>query len=158
MPRDRSRQGALAAALVVGLYLPLQPLLALAARLLEVRGAADLDGLARWTSTAVVLLLGAALASALAADYRRRRGEGPMQRWTTGFVAGLAVLTLLSALLTLAQAFLSWADSAGAAIALLGDVLMLLMLAAIAALSVEPHGPVSRLLMASPSAPRARGR
>lgn len=137
MARDRSRQGALAAALVVGLYLPLQPLLAAAAHALDVRGAGDLDGLARWTSTAVVLLLGSGIAAVLAADYARRRGQGPMQGWATGTVAGLAVLALLSALLTLAQAFLTWASSAAAALALLGDVLMLVGLAAIAALAAD---------------------
>ncbi len=144
MPRDRSRQGALAAATVVGVYLPLQPAFAWAARALGLRGAGDLDGLARWQPTLVVLLLGAALASVLAADWRRRRGAGRPPDWALATVGGLAVLTLLSALLTLAQAFLTWSGSAAGALALLGDVAMMLLLAAVAGTALEAHGALPR--------------
>lgn len=137
--RDPSRRGALAAATLVAAYLPLQPVLAWAARAGDLQGAAGLDGLARWTSTAVVLLLGGALGTALAADHRRRRGVGGMQRWATGCVSGLAVLVFLSALLTLAQAMLTWGASHAEALALGVDVLFLLALGAVAFHAVEPR-------------------
>lgn len=139
MPRDASRQGALGAAVLVAAYLPLQPVLAWAAAAGGVQGAEDLDGLARWTSTAVVLLLGAALAGVLAADYRRRRGAGAMQRWATGAASGLAVLVFLSALLTLTQAFLTWGASHAASLALVADVGFLVAVGAVAFHAVEPR-------------------
>lgn len=137
--RDPSRQGALRAATVVAAYLPLQPLLAWAARGLGAQGAQDLDGLARWTSTASVLLPGILLAGALVADYRRRRGNGPMERWATGAVAGLAVLLFLAALLTLTQALLTWPGSHAAAGALAMDATLLGTLGSVALVAVSPR-------------------
>src|SRR5688500_20049977 len=54
MARDPGRDGALFAAVVVALYLPAQPALAWGLATAGVAGAEALDGLARWTSTAVV--------------------------------------------------------------------------------------------------------
>lgn len=139
MPRDRSRQGALAAAVVVAAYLPLQPLLAWAARAAGLAGAGDLDGLARWQPTAVVLLAGAGLAAVLAADWRGRRGAGGMQRWASGAASGFAVLLFLAALLTLAQAMLQWATSQAGAIALAVDAAVLSLLGAVALTAVAPR-------------------
>jgi hypothetical protein len=140
MRRDPSREGALLAAAAVALYLPLQPVLAQVAGLTGVEGANGLDGLARWTSTAVVLLLGAGLATVLAADWRRRRGAGTMQRWATGATAGLAVLIFLSSLLTLTQALLTWAASHALALALVVDAAVLAAIGSVALVAVTPHG------------------
>lgn len=140
MRRDPSRDGALLAAAAVGLYLPLQPVLAQVAALTGVEGADALDGLARWTSTAVVLLLGAGLATVLAADWRWRRGAGSMQRWATGAVSGLAVLTFLSSLLTLTQALLTWAASHALALALVVDAAVLAAVGSVALVAVTPRG------------------
>ena len=151
--RDPSRRGALLAALTVAIYVPLQPLLAWLARAGGVPQAGDLDGLARLPSTAVVLLLGAGLALVLAVEWRRRRAPGTMQRWATGLAGGLAVLIVLSALLTLAQALLLWAAQRALAAALAVDAALLAWLGAIAIVAVQPRGgPVA----AEASAPARR--
>lgn len=154
MPRDASRTGAIAAAAVVAAYLPLQPVVAWLARAGDLSGAAGLDGLARWTSTAVVLLLGAALATVLLVDHRRRRGAGTMQRWATGAVAGLAVLVFLSALLTLTQAFLTWRASHAGALALIADAAVLVALGAIAFHAVEPRRAAAETVAVAPTGSR----
>lgn len=139
MRRDPSRDGALLAAMAVGLYLPLQPALAWTARVVGIEDAGGLDGLARWTSTVVVLLLGAGLAAVLAADWRRRRGIGAMERWATGAVSGLAVLIFLSSLLTLTQALLTWAVSHALALALVVDAAVLAVLGSVALVGLSPR-------------------
>lgn len=139
MRRDPSRQGALLAAAAVALYLPLQPALAWLAGAAGIQDADALDGLARWTSTAVVLLLGAGLAAVLAVDWRRRRGQGTMQRWATGAVSGLAVLIFLSSLLTLTQALLTWGGSHALALALAVDAAVLAAVGAVALVAVTPR-------------------
>ena len=149
MRRDPSRDGALLAAGLAAVYLPLQPALAFALAAADVRDAAELDGLARWTSTAVVLLLGAGLAAVLAADWRRRKGTGAMQRWATGAVSGLAVLTFLSALLTLTQAMLTWSEAHALAIALVSDAILLAALGSVALVAVTPRAASSSQGVAS---------
>lgn len=139
MRRDPSRDGAILAAVAVALYLPLQPALAWLAGLARIEGAGGLDGLARWTSTAVVLLLGAGLAGVLAADWRSRRGKGNMARWATGAVSGLAVLVFLSSLMTLTQALLTWAESHALAVALVVDAAVLVAIGSIALVAVTPR-------------------
>lgn len=139
MPRDASRQGAIAAASAVGLYLPLQPVLAWGARVAGLQGAHELDGLARWRSTLVVLLLGVGLASVLAADYRRRRGLGRMADWAKGAVSGTAVLTFLSALLTLTQAMLVWSAGHAIALALVVDAVAMAWVGSVALVAVTPR-------------------
>lgn len=139
MRRDPSRDGALLAAVAVALYLPLQPALAWGFGAAGVAGAEGLDGLARWTSTTVVLLLGAGLAVVLTADWRRRKGAGAMQRWATGAASGLAVLTFLSALLTLTQALLTWASDHALALALVVDAVVLAVIGSAALVAVTPR-------------------
>lgn len=141
MPRDPSRQGALAAAWLVASYIPMQPALAWAARVGGVQGASDLDGLARWASTSTVLLAGLLLAALLLADWHQRRGQGTMRRWATGAVAGCAVLVFLAALLTLTQAMLTWATSHAASCAIAVDAAYLASLGSIALVVVAPRDP-----------------
>lgn len=144
MSRDGSWRGAILAAILVAAYLPVQPALAWLLQQAGVGGAEALDGLARWTSTAVVLLLGAGIAGVLAWDWKRRDGRGRMQRWAMGAVSGLAVLVFLSALLTLTQAMLQWNESHASAVALGVDCLFLAGLGAVAFFAIEDR-PTLRL-------------